>query len=244
MEVYVEEAVTENECLQKIYKKYGTDVNIIRKHIKVVPRLFGLFERELCEVSFSLPIPNSIGSYDIQNKNYEKNAALIDAHAKRIREQEEKKADVGVPSFTSLNEKKEVSIQNESYEKLKKIVEELAVKITAGVPNVKEHENLEKIKITLKDNDFSDEYISSLVEAIKKEVTVEELENYSVLSKKVLDYIATSVEVKQFEPIPEKKSNCFCGAYWSWEIGSFAFCACSICKKNKAYDSRNYYGWV
>ena len=42
MEVYVEEATTEAECLKKIYKKYGKDVNIIRKHVKMVPHLFGI----------------------------------------------------------------------------------------------------------------------------------------------------------------------------------------------------------
>ena len=205
MEVYVEEATTEAECLKKIYKKYGKDVNIIRKHVKLVPRLFGILEREHFEVSFSLPTPV------VDTQSYEKNVALIDAHVKRIREQEEKR--IEQPAFTRITEKQSalVGVESEFSEKLKEIVEEVAVKISKAPLNVKEHENLEKIKETLKDNDFSDEYINILVESIKKEVTVEELENYSTLSKRILDYIASSVNVKDFEPIPEKKVIVFVG---------------------------------
>ena len=206
MEVYVEEATTEAECLKKIYKKYGRDVNIIRKHVKVVPRLFGILERELFEVSFSLPTPIS------DSQSYEKNVALIDAHVRRIKEQEGKKIDL--PTLSSVvAERQNVStnVENEFSEKLKEIVEEIAVKINASSLAVKEHENLEKIKTILKDNDFSDDYIKVLVETIKREVTVDELENYSILSKKILDYIASSISVKDFEPIPKKKVIVFVG---------------------------------
>ena len=206
MEVYVEEATTEAECLKKIYKKYGRDVNIIRKHVKVVPRLFGILEKELFEVSFSLPTPIS------DSQSYEKNVALIDAHVRRIKEQEGKKIDL--PTLSSVvAERQNVStnVENEFSEKLKEIVEEIAVKINASSLAVKEHENLEKIKTILKDNDFSDDYIKVLVETIKREVTVDELENYSILSKKILDYIASSISVKDFEPIPKKKVIVFVG---------------------------------
>ena len=206
MEVYVEEATTEAECLKKIYKKYGRDVNIIRKHVKVVPRLFGILEKELFEVSFSLPAPIS------DSQSYEKNVALIDAHVRRIKEQEGKKIDL--PTLSSVvAERQNVStnVENEFSEKLKEIVEEIAVKINASSLAVKEHENLEKIKTILKDNDFSDDYIKVLVETIKREVTVDELENYSILSKKILDYIASSISVKDFEPIPKKKVIVFVG---------------------------------
>ncbi|MGP1440356.1 MAG: hypothetical protein ACTTJ3_06425 [Treponema sp.] len=211
MEVYVEEAVTEDECLKKIYRKYGKDVNIIRKHVKVVPRLFGILEKELCEVSFSLPAPNRIITSDIQNKNYEKNVALIEAHAKRIRDTEEKKLEEPTLNRLSGNQNVFASVENDFSEKLKEIVEEIAVKINPNTLKPKDHENLEKIKVILKDNDFSDEYIDTLVETIKKEVTVETLEAYSTLSKKILDYIAASINTKDFEPVPKKKVIVFVG---------------------------------
>ena len=211
MEVYIEEATTEEECLKKIYKKYGTGVNIIRKHNKVIPRWFGLGEGQLCEVSFSLPAPNKSPAFDVQIKNYEKNVALIDAHARRIKEQEEKKLEV--PTFDRVNARQTtlLNVEGESYEKLKGIFEEFAIKINNSSLNINEHANLEKIRTILKDNDFSDDYINTLIGTIKREVTVEELENYSVLSRKILDYIASSVNVKEFEPIPEKKVIVFVG---------------------------------
>ena len=209
MEVYVEEALTEEECLKKIHKKYGTGVTIIRRHVKVVPYLFGLLEKELCEVSFSLDEPKNIYSFEEQNKNYEKNAAFIDAHAKRIKVEEEKSA-----SSSNTNEesgKKGLDLSGDSYDKLRDLVETLSLKIENSSKVVVEHENIEKIKEILKDNDFEEEYIASLVENIKAELTLKDLEDYSFLSRKVLDYIAKSIQVKRFAPLQEKKIIAFVG---------------------------------
>lgn len=201
MEVYVEEATTESECLKKIYKKYGKDVNIIRKHVKMVPHLFGILERERFEVSFSLPT-----NIQDNSSSYEKNVALIDSHARRIKEQEVKKTEILPTNKMSEMQSILKGSEDDFSEKLKQIIQEVATKMNEDAPRFKEHENLEKIKAILKDNDFSDDYINVLVEIIKREVTVEELENYSVLSRKILDYIAASITAKDFEPVPKKKA--------------------------------------
>ena len=214
MEIYVEEALTEEECIKKIHKKYGDGVSIIRRHIKTVPYFFGLFEKELCEVSFSLVNSTSLHNINLQNKDYAKNVAFIDAHAKRVKAQEENKAnEKPITSLDPVVSKSNDSINfdDASYEKLKGLVEELASKIENNSTKKMEHANLEQIREVLRSNDFSENYISSLIEAIKKTTTVKELEDYSFVSKKVLDYIASSIEEKPFTPIPQKKIVAFVG---------------------------------
>lgn len=207
MEVYVEEAKTEQECLDKIYKKYGTEVNIIRRHVKSVPCLFGFFEKQRCEVSFSLAKPKMPFTFEGENKNYEKNAAFIEAHAKRIKE----KIDVPFEPLQTKEVDGASSLSENSYEKLKTLVENIDAKLEGQIRVHVEHENIEKIKEILKDNDFSDEYIASLLENIKGKLTVSELENYPHLVREVLDYIASSIEVKPFTPISVKKIIAFAG---------------------------------
>ena len=212
MEVYVEEALTEEECLKKIHKKYGKDVTIIRKHVKIVPIFFGLWEKELCEVSFSLDIPKTMRNYEEANQNYEKNMAFIDAHAKRIKIEEHRgleNTSSKVKEDAIKGEESDASIN--SYEALKDVVEVLTAKIESASKVMKEHKNIEKIKSILKDNDFAEEYIASLIESIKENITLKDLEDYSFLSRKVLDYIAKSIRVKEFEPIGEKKVIAFVG---------------------------------
>ena len=208
MEVYVEEAITEEEALRKIYKKYGTTVNIIRKHVKLVPYFFGLREREICEVSFS--IEDSKASKTLPNlqesKNYEKNAAFIDAHARRI-EMESSMREANRES----RQLEGAGSSNDSYEKLEHIVQALADKIEGSKRTEIEHKHIEKIKDILSEADFSSDYVTSLIEKIKGELTLTELEDFSYLSRATLDHIASSIETKPFTPISEKKIIAFVG---------------------------------
>lgn len=214
MEVYVEEASTEEEALKKIYKKYGTSVNIVKKHVKTVPYLLGLFEREVCEISFSVDDSNKDTANVLGNKNYERNVAFIDAHAKRIKMEANAKMYELSPEESVKEEKREkyeINEQSDSYGMLRDIVKELAEKIDSSKESFREHENLEKIKKILSDGDFSAEYIAYLVNKIKSELTLADLENYSYLSRRVIDYIASSVETKPFTPISENKIVAFVG---------------------------------
>jgi len=223
MEIYVEEASSEDKCLKKIYKKYGKSVNIIRRHTKIVSHLFGLYEKELCMIYFSLEGSQKPSNFDVENKNYEKNAAFIDAHVKRLKMEDDKKEGSKSP-YTASNitqkikesqnvddRKEKIDLSSDSYEKLRDIVEGLASKIEMNANVAKEHKNLEKIKEVLKDNDFSDEYIKGMVDDIKQDLTLVELEDYEALCKRVLDYIASSINVKPFTPISEKKVVAFVG---------------------------------
>lgn len=219
MEVYVEEAVTEEEALRKIYKKYGTSVNILRKHVKLVRYFFGLREKEICSVSFTLEDSKKSKKDWVanENKNYEKNAALIEAHAKRIqmgsnaKEIREDDGDRRNSKGENIAAAKgnEVDVNSEFGEKLKEIVQDLASKIQAG--KKEEHKNLEKIKDILSDGDFSKEYIDLMIKRIKNELTLAELEDFSHLCRCVLDYIADSIEVKPFTPLAQKKIIAFVG---------------------------------
>ena len=208
MEVYVEEAVTEEEALRKIYKKYGTSVNIIRKHVKLVPYFFGLREREICEVSFSIDDQKKVKIVSSlqENKSYEKNVAFIDAHAKRIQMESSAKDLIEIDEEEQATEKVPAV---DSYEKLEHIVQTLADKIEGS--KKAEHEHIEKIKSILTDGDFSIDYVNSLIEKIKGELTLVELEDFSYLSRRTLDYIASSIETKPFTPISEKKIIAFVG---------------------------------
>ncbi len=62
MTVYTEEAATKEECLSKIYKRHDREqVNIIRIHELTRGGVFGLFKKEIVEITYSFnpPIPSA-----------------------------------------------------------------------------------------------------------------------------------------------------------------------------------------
>ncbi len=54
MEVFVEQGQSYEKCLRKIYEKYGDNITIIRKKDAKVSKLFGLLEKDIVEVTFTM----------------------------------------------------------------------------------------------------------------------------------------------------------------------------------------------
>ena len=54
MELFVEQDSTYDKCLKKITKKHGDAVTIWRRKDAKSSRLFGLFEKDVVEVTFTV----------------------------------------------------------------------------------------------------------------------------------------------------------------------------------------------
>lgn len=209
MEIFVEEAESEQECLKKIHKKYGTEVDIVRNHFKVVPFFLGLFQKEKCEISFMLKSNGGSSAGLSSDKKGQLNgkqaAALINAHALRIKRNEAmEKGDAGNGEFTRF--------EGESYDELKNLIKELAEKVGNQHKNEEtEHANIKQIISIMEENDFSFGFINKIISRVKTELSLAQLEDISVLRKKVIDFIADFISVKPFSNEIEKPVIVFVG---------------------------------
>lgn len=211
MEIIVEEARSKEACLKKIQKKYGTGINIVRSHCKEISYLFGIFSREKHEISFTVnsknnPLPSKEEALKKINFDEAKTANFIDAQARRIKfieGTEKEKAENTEDTSEKLHAEK---IAEKNFDDVKNLINELAEKIRSQSPGSEtEHINIKKIISLMEENDFSFSFINGIISRIKTELTFAQLEDFPVLRRKVLDFIAESINIKPLSNTIEKK---------------------------------------
>ncbi len=67
------------------------------------------------------------------------------------------------------------------------------------------HPSLEQIKAILQDNDFSDEYTEDMISRLKREFSLEDLEQFSLLEDAVVEWIGESILLHHETPMPSPR---------------------------------------
>ena len=88
------------------------------------------------------------------------------------------------------------NIESTELKKLAETVGRLAEEIRLKNSPSQEHENIVKIAALLEENDFTAKYIRSIKEKITKNLSLAELDDFELVQKKVLDWIASSIQIK------------------------------------------------
>ena len=198
MELFVEQDSTYDKCLKKITKKHGDAVTIWRRKDAKISRLFGLLEKDVVEVTFTIndtlpqrpsllseppppvrPAPrvahvNSLNDEEERRKIVTRYANKNPAAADELRQY------VDMTSKKSP-EKKPVATpaQAQSLDKLAETVERLVTEMKKQNASQMddEHTNIVKVQKILEENDFSPSYIKELSARIKSELSYTEIEN-------------------------------------------------------------------
>ncbi|MDR0689742.1 MAG: AAA family ATPase [Spirochaetaceae bacterium] len=187
MNYFTEQGLTEDECRQKIRMKYGERARVmIQKSIRI-GGVFGLFTKEGVEMTGIIPrdYPSHTAGQgaspplDFQ-KEKEKVLAAASRQDKAASDQE--KSDI--IQQTILNEV-------------------LDLKKTLHTPPGEEHPTLARIGEILDLNDFSPAYSKKILDRMKKEFSLEVLNDYDQVQDQVVDWIGESIAI--FKPDPPKK---------------------------------------
>jgi flagellar biosynthesis protein FlhF len=187
MNYFTEQGLTEDECRQKIRMKYGERARVmIQKSIRI-GGVFGLFTKEGVEMTGIIPrdypsytvVPGTSPPLDFQ-KEKEKVLAVAARQDKTAPDQEKTE----VLQQTILNEV-------------------LDLKKKLHTPQGEEHTTLARIGEILALNDFSPGYGSKILDRMKKEFSLETLNDYDQVQDTVVDWIGESITI--FKPEPSKK---------------------------------------
>lgn len=167
MQYFTEQALTHQEALRKIREKYGERAKILTQRSVRMGGFLGMFSREGVEMS----------GYIAQDP------------VPRLKK-----------SGDLAEEKKKILESAKSDKTLQQVLEEvrgLKEKIDAGSVPARngKHASIEKIEQLLSENEFTYSYISSMVERLRKELSMEELENFQTVQDKVLGWVMDSVLV-------------------------------------------------
>lgn len=203
MEYFVEQGSTYSEVLQKIQQKYGSSAMILsQKNIKR-GGIFGLFARDGVEISGYISQLERLGG---SNRMSQERKRIINAAYRttgiRAPETQDSVAEAESPAITPSTvgtpngNKEEGSVPHEFSDVITEIraMNKTLSRLSPTTESA-EHESVRRLRSLLEDNDFSGEYIREIVARIRRELTVEALEDYVALQQKVLEWIGESIAI-------------------------------------------------
>ncbi len=110
--------------------------------------------------------------------------------------EEEKRKILAAAQAKAAEDKKEehIKIVLEEVKLLKKQLEELPEKLPESRPS-QEHPSLTRLTELLEDNDFSPAYIRMLLDRVKRECSMADLEDFDLLESRAVEWIAESLAI-------------------------------------------------
>ncbi|MDR2542503.1 MAG: flagellar biosynthesis protein FlhF [Treponema sp.] len=183
MEMYIEQGENRMECELKIARKYNRPFQILREKEISTGGFLGLFSKTGVQVEFCFstslrkPVPAQ------QNADVIKAIALEEEKKKLIAA-----ASVRHPILRHPQQGKEAS------QEILNTLKELKDKIE-GNTKKEEHPAFVRAVELLKANDFSDSYINGMIERLRKELSLEQLENHALMQDKLLLWIGESISI-------------------------------------------------
>lgn len=186
--------LSEEECFKKLFSDFGRDIQYFVKnrkdHIKIGGFL-GIGAKDGIEISFSVYRNNNLiqnapiygpsnNTQSINNANSLQNTETIEETKKKIIEKSGKLPIIQI---------------TEVLEEIKSLKAELTNKDNSS--HVEEHPTIVRIQEILENNEFSLGYTKKIVDRLRKEYSVEKLDNYEEIQSNVLEWIKDSVQIKE-----------------------------------------------
>ena len=178
MEHFTERGASHREVLDKISSKYGLKAKILTRRNISMGGFLGLFKRE-----------------GVEYTGYVSDKVRQDS---TIRDNQAKKA-----ILEAAGGKKEAAAANDNLtEEVKNLTEVVKTLLSTGASgsSPKQHENIEQLEILLRDNDFSHKFIVDLVDRIKREFSLEDLDDYSLIQQSILEWIGDKIDIYKEKP--------------------------------------------
>jgi flagellar biosynthesis protein FlhF len=178
MEIITERGSTYEECVRKLKEKYGRGVEPYTRRIIRVGGFLGLFAREEVEVS-----------------------AILSDYKKTIPQNNLPVKKPGNIPLDFEEEKQKILSQAKTDPTIQLVLNEvrdLKQKIELGSiqsHQVDDHQNILKIEELMEMNDFSSKFTRGILERIRKEFSIEDLDNFDLIQEKVVDWIGEEISI-------------------------------------------------
>lgn len=210
MSVYIETADTIDHCHKKIYDKYGKEnVSILTNKITNVHRFFGLFSKDVAEVTFVVNEQTRA-----EQERGERSKKLSQKAMSKIDELNSKEETVKTKNQKPILPRKNISPylneplftesenahieqeKNETLQMLQTSVATLAERISQmnNGDIVNEKPAIKKLRAVLEVNAFSAEYIRTVIAAVSKKISLDQENNFELIQKLALHRIAASIK--------------------------------------------------
>lgn len=179
---------SEEDCRAKLYKQYGNDYQIIDKRVDFRPGGFlYLSKRPVTTVRYIIN----------HQKSYNPESVITSYATKRANEEEmlAQNRDAILKTLQATNNNSQINQLNKTVEELKS---EIVKKIDSlAVASQEKPESIMKIEELLEHNEFSFSYIQMIEEKIRNEFSLEQLDNFDLVERRVVDWIGESIKIEK-----------------------------------------------
>jgi flagellar biosynthesis protein FlhF len=175
MEYFTEQALTYSECLQKIRLKYGERAKVMMQKSVRIGGFLGLFAKEGVELTGIL-------------------SAFSQPPRQPLDFEEEKKKVLAAANRTDPTLQLVLS-------EVKTIKEKIDAR-AAAEPGEK-HPTLDRIAELLSRNDFSPDYVKMILDRVKKELSLELLDDFDQVQDRVVEWIGENIRI--YSPAPSSR---------------------------------------
>ena len=201
--------LTASECVEKVRAMYGDAFDCFpldRQKIKIGGFL-GIGAKEGIQIKFSLSPKKSAFNPSVTNpfasgminQNMSDNSGYINPYASMSQPRESfeqaKQRILEKTGGQTAQSNPQIKEVLEAVKSLQQGIDE--IKNSEGVSEV--HPSILKIEQMLDNNEFSVSYIKKILERLRKEFSLEELNNFEMVQSAVVKWIADSIQIKKAE---------------------------------------------
>lgn len=180
MEYFTEQAPSYAECIAKIKMKYGDNVRLHTRRTVRIGGVLGFFAKDGVEIGGSYVPEAPRGAFDPARAA--RRPLDVEEEKRKILEQrgQAKAADPQVQQILA---------------EVRGLKETLSSSLAASSRAGEEHATVAKIADLLARNDFSEGYARSILDRVKKEFSLDALDDFDAVQDRVVEWIGESVKI-------------------------------------------------
>ena len=173
-----------DDCKDKLFRSFGPDFRIIDKNCVPKNTFLCFGKKYVTEVTYVVNHPNS---YKPEVRNYED-----ENEAQRLAKNRESI----LQSQSSILVSSQINQISQLNKKFDEFTNEVANKLSSmSAGNPEKHESIKKIEDLLEQNEFTFSFIKMIEEKIRNEFSLEHLEDFDLVERRVVDWIGESISV-------------------------------------------------
>jgi len=209
MELFIEEGENLLECRQKIYEKYKRPFHI-QSHKEIrLGGFLGLFTKPGVQVEFYFPPQRqNTPSFDYNGRSPLSQQTGMQHGAgdlfteKNLEEAKQKVIETARRNISEISANGRETSQ-QILDLLRDGIKEIKEKVES-TGKKEEHPSFVRMTELLKANDFSEKYINGMLERLRKELSLEQLENFDIVQERILEWIGESINIYKEEAVMRK----------------------------------------
>lgn len=178
-----ERAPDYESCIQKIRAKWGSEYEIVFRRTVSWGGFLGFFEKQGVELEYVVKKESPYKSNYIPQNQMQQPLAFEDI----------KKKVLAAAPIQRTEESAELKKMAAEIKALREIIEKGTFARQVSGSQKAEHKNIVKIREILEKNEFTPSYIAKITERIRKEFSLDKLDDYETLQESVVNWIGESI---------------------------------------------------